>query len=276
VLAENEKRFKVHVAAGDMTSRALGGIEALVNTENDYMQMARIFESSTLSSSIRREGAHFNMGRLQEDTVQKMLDAKVEELLDETCGRPLMLGEVLYTPAGHALSDLRKNGARYILHAATVRVESITMRDQLRAIETSTGIERTIFNCFEAVKEIDANKGVICPPPWQEEQEKAKGSYQNIESIIFPVFGTGHGGRSVTEVLPEMARAIRDYLMDHADDNEFHIKDVYLCVYAAPDVDDAIWAFSERRGFKCIAGDCATGKTADKKEPARQNGGKAG
>ncbi len=104
----------LHVAAGDLAQ--VKGIDVLVSSENDYMQMARFFESRTVSSALRRGGAQLRGGRF-DDTIQKEIDSHLEGRV-----RPLQPGECVVTSAGGRHSDLVVfNGARYIVHVAAVQ-----------------------------------------------------------------------------------------------------------------------------------------------------------
>src|SRR5262245_6411683 len=64
----------LHIASGDLMQ--VRGIDVLVNSENDYMQMARAFEGRTISSVLRHRGAWVRDGRYV-DTIQVELDRQV-------------------------------------------------------------------------------------------------------------------------------------------------------------------------------------------------------
>ncbi len=82
----------LHVASGDLTKTR--GIDVLVNSENDYMQMARFFETRTVSSLLRRRGARIAGGKYI-DTIQQELDAQLGDR-----ARPVQAAEVFVTSAG--------------------------------------------------------------------------------------------------------------------------------------------------------------------------------
>lgn len=93
------------------------GIDVLVNSENDYMQMARFFETRTVSSLLRRRGARISGGKYV-DTVQQELDFQLGDR-----ARPVQAAEVFITSAGGPDSKLAtENKARYIFHVAAVQV----------------------------------------------------------------------------------------------------------------------------------------------------------
>lgn len=227
---------RIHLATGDMTQ--LGGIDVLVNSENDYMQMARIYESHTLSSTIRREGALIVKGRLREDTVQQELDDQINRR-SEICGRPITMGQVIVTHAGHPQSNLvQKRRARYIFHVATVRVDAMKLREHLTPIETDEGIREAVQNCLEMALEVDRLRGLISPEgtPRAVEEKEHEAQYQPISSIVLPLFGAGLGGRSTLEVLPPMLQSIRAFALAQADNPEFKLERIYLCVRSKSDI----------------------------------------
>lgn len=226
---------EVHLAGGDMA--AMKNIDVFVNSENGYMQMARIFEAKTISSILRYRASHIDEAqRLVEDTLQDELDLQVQALFGT---RPVGKNTVIATSAGHPGSQLRTvNNARFVLHTATVSVEGDGQTKRLAPIQDDSGMKDAVKNTLEKVLYIDEKKGVISPEGTEQrkEQEAARQNYVPIESIIFPVFGTGHGGRPVYEVAPLMIRAIKEFLLDHRDDLQFKLKDIYVCVFSEEDV----------------------------------------
>ncbi len=236
--------FNIHIATGDITK--LRNIDVLVNTENDYMQMARIYERATLSSALRREGSHIVKGRIREDTVQDELDDQIR--YSDFCGRPIAMGQVIPTTAGHPQSVLRMtNKARYIFHAATVRVDAITRNETLVPIETDDGLQRAVQNCLKLISEIDAQNGVIWTennPRYAAQQDDAA-QYDKIKSIIFPIFGAGHAGRSAFDVIEPMAIAFRNFVQANKANTDLALTDIHLCVFSETELPFAVKTFDE-------------------------------
>lgn len=229
---------KLHLAAGDITQ--MKDIDVLVNSENDYMQMARIFESRTLSSSLRTSGALVEQGRLVEDRVQEELDEQVK--VGYPFGLPIMIGEVLLTHAGHPESKLvKQQGARYIFHAATMRFEALSSSETLQPVGPE-GIETVTRNCLNAILELNEKQGQILQPDSRflsgehPSQQPAPDDYQPVTSIVFPIFGTGHGGRAIREVVPPMLRTFYYFLREMQDSEYCTIEDIYVAVYAEADI----------------------------------------
>ncbi len=78
------------------------------------------------------------------------------------------------------------------------------------------------------VNKVNKDCGV---PPAAKKQEKD--DYKPIESIIFPLLGTGAGGLSIDKVATLMARAIKEFVLDHP---ETSLKDIYISAYTMEDV----------------------------------------
>jgi len=242
---------RVHIAQGDMTD--MGAIDVLVNSENDYMQMARVFESDTLSSRLRYKGSHIVNKYVRDDTVQRYLDEIIQRNPD--LERPVTTTTCVATHAGHAKSKLRrktatngdKSGARYIFHVASVNVSP--NRDQIIPVSTDDEVIECVNNAFEKVIEVDAAQGVISFEGCEtyDDELKGKESYQAIESIILPLFGAGRGGRAATVVIPAMVDGIKRFLLAHRNNSVIRLKDIYLCIYSKSDVDVAEQAFLTKK-----------------------------
>lgn len=235
---KSTQRCNVHLAAGDMFEHS--GIDVYVNTENDYMQMARIFDAKTVSALSRYYGAHLDDAeRLVEDTIQDELDALIAKA--EYKSRPLGLGTVIATSAGLAepLSQLRsRNKIRYLFHAATVSVIGEGVDRELECTLTESGIKRLVRKTLEKVNEVNRHKGCISPEgtPQRAEQEAGKASYQTIRSIIIPIFGAGHGGRASEEIIPSLVKGVKEHLLDQAHKSTFTLDDIYIAAYFEEDV----------------------------------------
>lgn len=233
---------EIHLATGDIT--AMKGIDVIINTENDYMQMAPIYERGTLSASLRREGALIRNGHLVEDTVQQELDQQIAKS-PYFVSRPVSMTQIVPTHAGHPESRLVKlRGARYIFHAATVRVDLNAKSAPLVPIEDDDSIKDVVTNCLEMILEVDRLHGSILPEGYDDTTRD--GSYQAIRSIVFPLFATGHGGRPVSEVVPPMLEGIRNFLAEH---KQLALQRIHLCAFSEFDkktVEDAMDSFFER------------------------------
>jgi O-acetyl-ADP-ribose deacetylase (regulator of RNase III) len=230
---------EVCVAAGDMFE--MGGIDVYVNSENDYMQMARIFESRTVSALIRYYGSQLDdADRILEDTIQEELDRHIKAPGIRT--RPVSLGAVIATSAGRGGSYLReKCGARYVFHTATVSVEGDGIDKRLECGLRETGIRRCARATLEKVLEVDRNSGVVSPAdtPQHAEQQVQAAAYKPIRSIILPLFGSGHGGRPSEEIVPALVRGVKEFLVDVAADktnrDQCRLERIYLAAYFEED-----------------------------------------
>lgn len=231
VLEKNNRTYNLHIASGDISK--VRGIDVLVNSENDYMQMARFFESRTVSSMFRSLGAKTHGGKYF-DTIQKELDWQLRDW-----GRPVQAGEVFATSAGGPGSDLaRINKARYILHVAAV--QAVPADNTVIPYKQSSQIEACVRNSLLKLLEINRSQGIISPPDTDQckEQERLAAEGRGmVRSIIFPLFGTGQGGSAPADVLESMLSGITSFL-DDSDNDELAaiLSDIYISAFKEQDV----------------------------------------
>jgi O-acetyl-ADP-ribose deacetylase (regulator of RNase III) len=248
------KDLVIHIATGDMIE--MHDIDVLVNSENDYMQMARIFESKTVSALLRYYGSCIDKaGRLVEDTVQDELDCRIYAD-KELHKRPVGVSTVIVTNAGHPESSLiTRNHARYIFHTAAVSVEDGQYGKYLRPVQSDSGLKRCVKNTLDKILEMNAARGNIWPEGTDERKQAQEGekSYQPITSIVIPMFGSGHGGRETKEVIPAIVDGVHEFLIDRLEEkpNKLTLTDLYLCVYYQEDVEPMQQALS--KNFQKIA-----------------------
>jgi O-acetyl-ADP-ribose deacetylase (regulator of RNase III) len=198
----------MRVASGDLTTTT--GIDILVNSENDYMQMARAFEGRTVSAQLRARGAS-ESGNKYVDTIQNELDFQVGVGM-----RPVRPAQVFVTSAGGPDSRLaRDNRARYIFHVAAVHAD--VANRQVVPFHQRDQIEDCARACLRKLLELDRKKGVVSPkdtPQYKEQERLAKSGKWMARSILFPLFGTGQGGRPVRDAIKPMLSGIRSFLCD--------------------------------------------------------------
>jgi len=184
-----DPKVEIAIASGDMFE--INNMDVYVNSENDYMQMARIFESKTISALLRHHGSHIDRaGRVVADSVQDELDYIIKKDEDIKT-RPVMLSTVIATHAGHPESVLRKNRkARFIFHTATVSVEGEGVEKHLECRLTDSGIRRCVRASLEMILTVNKNKGDLTPrgaDPFEKLDGKAdKENYKPIDDIILP------------------------------------------------------------------------------------------
>lgn len=231
-LVAAKHHVSLHVASGDLSK--LRNIHVMVSSENDYMQMARFFESRTVSAILRRRGAQVSGGRYQ-DTIQQELDWQLGER-----GRPVQAAEVFPTSAGGPGSELaRVNKTRVILHVAAV--EAVAAENRVVPYKEAQEIEACVRAVLSKATDLNDLDGVFSPPgsPARAEQERwAANGDGSLRTIMFPLFGTGEGGLSAPEVVGPMLDAMIDHLSDS--DNERlaeALTDIYISAFAQPDVD---------------------------------------
>ncbi|MDX2078362.1 MAG: TIR domain-containing protein [bacterium] len=200
----------IYLAVGDLTE--FENIDVIVNSENNYMQMARFFENTTLSSTLRRKGSYNLDDAFLEDSVQRELDERVRAIYINQGQFPVPLEKVLVTSPGHKDSILANKEVRYIFHAST---NQVITADETYELQPFSGerIRRCVVNCLNKVNEVD----------------------ETIESIVFPIFGTGHNGMGIGECVPHMMDGMLRFIRN---DDKSNLKRIHLCVYSSNDVDE--------------------------------------
>jgi O-acetyl-ADP-ribose deacetylase (regulator of RNase III) len=220
--------FRLHLTVGNVLMLQPDTIDVIVNSENDYLQMARFFEIHTLSARLRVAGAHRVKGELIEDTIQYDLD-------QIPVRRPVPLQQVIVTRAGHPNGELRKKkGIKFIFHAITVQY-MIGGERPVKALDGELPTFETIKNCLEAVDETNQNIAL----------KQAAGVPDNflITSMALPLFGTGIGGSTIKSVAPAMAKGLALALEEVG---PFTLQNLHLLVYSAHEVEPVRAALAER------------------------------
>ena len=231
------ENFEVHVTSGDFTKTR--GIDVFVNSENDYMQMARFFESRTVSSLLRSRGARISAGKYI-DAIQQELDLQVG---DRT--RPVQPGEVFVTSAGVPDSRLAtENKTRYIFHVASV--QAIAAEAKVVPFQQPDQIEDCIRSCFLQLMKLNKSMGIVSPDGTEQrvEQERLAQNGDGLaRSILFPLFGTGHGGGSASYAIKHMLSGMLLFFSDPENVSlASELTDVYFVAFKQHDVDYVIHA----------------------------------
>lgn len=210
-----DKPYQIHIAAGDIID--LKNIDVIVNSENNYMQMARRLDNNTLSSALRFHGSKFRRKNLLADTVQDELNRAIEADDD---ARPVQIGSTFITSGGHADSNLvKKTKLRYIIHAATTRVD-INEADIYEFVPMNIGaIPDLTKDCLHDFDELN-----------QREENKDK----PLTNIFFPVFNAGEVEMSIEKVLVPMLKGIFNYFNENP---STHLKQIHFLAYTKNELD---------------------------------------
>jgi O-acetyl-ADP-ribose deacetylase (regulator of RNase III) len=207
------------LTVGNILDMPPGSLDAIVNSENDYLQMARFFEVNTLSARLRRFGAWFDKGRLREDTVQQELLQRGGDSL------PIPLRQVIATSAGHVKGDLRRvKKIKVILHAITVQFDVGNIAEPVRSFNSDDAFQETVRECLLKVDEVNQDAAF---------RESIDPEFKEIRSIAVPMFGTGMGGRSIQEIASHMVRGMHRALLDVG---AFSLREIHLLVYSPYEV----------------------------------------
>lgn len=226
------------IATGDATR--IKGYDILVNTENNYMQMARFFESKTLSWAIRTRGALLKNGEnLIEDTIQ---DDLYRQIRHAKLPSPIPVRTVIVTSAGNSESKIQKQTQfRYIFHVASVRIE-IKKQKVTPVGDTAQILE----NCFNLIQRMDEDNGQVL---YDENGHLSEvPSYQSPKSILFPVFGVGEGGNPLEQAVEEFVKGLKE------DDplialKQLAINKIGLSIFNYADLESVIAIF-KKHGFE--------------------------
>ncbi|MEO1286794.1 MAG: hypothetical protein AAFV93_03430, partial [Chloroflexota bacterium] len=242
VLSHPNTDIQFQIACGDAS--LMQGYEILVNTENNYMQMARFYETNTLSCAIRRNGAYFSGGRLKQDTIQEQLF----QYAAVNGGLPAPEASVFITSAGHKASDMRDIADyRYIFHVSAVRIDV-----GKRLIVPYNDVRSFITNSIMAIRDLEKTNGGI---------EKSDGSYivkpnddfKPIESILFPVFGAGNGGKTFEDAIQEIVTSFNRHLIAEVARRRIEsLKTVGIAIFFEEDVENVKQVFLNN-GFEVVS-----------------------
>jgi len=223
--------INLHVASGDLTKTI--GIDVFVNSENDYMQMARFFESRTVSSLLRSKGARISGGQYI-DAIQQELDSQIGNRTG-----PVQPGEVFVTSAGVPDSKLAiDNKVRYIFHVASV--QAIAAQAKVVPFQQPDQIEDCVRSCLAKLISLNRSNGIVSPLGSEQriEQERvAQNGSGKVNSILFPLFGSGQGGGSASYAISHMLSGMKRFFQDP--DNSAQISDltnIYFAAFTQPDV----------------------------------------
>jgi O-acetyl-ADP-ribose deacetylase (regulator of RNase III) len=240
-LVSNPQSVTLHVASGDIAK--IRNIDVIVNSENDYMQMARFFESWAVSSVLRRRGARVKDGRYQ-DTIQQELDWQLRER-----GRPVQASEVFHTSTGGPYSALaRENKARVILHVAAV--QAVDAESKVIPYKHPQQVEESVRAALSRMAALNEQHGVFSPPRTDQRAEharlKAAGQGQ-LTSIIFPLLGTGQGGAGTAEVIDPIVDGLVGFLSEPENLGLAEmLQEVYISAYTQEDLDTVTAALEQK------------------------------
>ena len=190
---------QIGIITGDL--QKVEEVDVWVNSENINMQMARPYDRS-ISAMIRFLGAKKDQTDAVEDDI--IANELSKALGNKTSVAP---GTVLYTSAG----DLAvTNNVKRILHAASV-------------IGQPGGGYSTIENISICVRNALA---VL--------DDKRKLGVENLQSILFPLMGTGDAKRNSEDVAKDLVDEAIAYLEDNPDSN---VKKVYFLAHNERDLE---------------------------------------
>jgi len=178
--------------------KKIKNVDIWVNSENTNMQMSRPFERS-ISATIRYEGAKKDRaGYVVDDLIANDLQAA-------TGGRDATPGNVIYTISGELE---RTNKVKRIFHAASV------VGQPGEGYKPINNIADCIYNALELV---------------DTDEELAD---ENLQSILFPLMGTGTTKLSAQGIADNLIDAALAYMEQNP---QSKINKIYFLVYNEQD-----------------------------------------
>jgi O-acetyl-ADP-ribose deacetylase (regulator of RNase III) len=232
------KKISIHIASGDIFR--LSNYDILVNSENDYMQMARIFDMASLSSNIRHYGSATEKGYL-EDTIQLEIEKTIAGR-----PRPVPPGTAISTSSGGPSSSLyRNNKVSHIIHVAAV--QAVLAEHRIVPLGAAEQIRDCVTAALIATQAICKANGVISPEgtPQNKLQQETASAFAP-KRIVLPLFGTGRGGQSPAVVGPTVLEAIVDFFLGPLfDEKHMLVTDFHISVFSEDDVDTMVNALAK-------------------------------
>ncbi|MCU0463629.1 MAG: TIR domain-containing protein [Anaerolineae bacterium] len=194
---------RMHLAWGNIAD--FSNVDVIVNSENIYMQMQRIFAADSVSKSIRINGSHISGNDIMEDSIQLELNEKIKAQYSKI---PVPLGTVLVTSSGHEQGELKQRGIKYVFHVAIVAAD---FNEQF-AVKDVKIVKRSVRNCLNETQNYVAD----------------------ISSIAFPVLATGNAGLNYEDSAKTMLSAFKDFLKDRPNTA---LTDIHLTAYTKGQLD---------------------------------------
>jgi O-acetyl-ADP-ribose deacetylase (regulator of RNase III) len=219
------KKISVHVTTGDIFR--LSNYQILVNSENDYMQMARVFDSKSISSQIRYDGGP------REDAIQAEIESAFR---NGRYTRPVPVSTAIVTSSGGKESKLYPKGISHIIHVAAVKTDLDARK--IAALTDEEKIRDCVASALSAAQDICRAQGVVSPEgtPQRQLQEANKAQFAPTR-IMMPLFGTGTGGKSVAEVGPVVLDAILEFFVSPLyEEKDMGLTDFHVSVFLEDDV----------------------------------------
>jgi len=194
---------EIGIITGDIQN--IKEADVWVNSENTNMQMARHFDRS-ISGTIRYLGAKKDIGgRVEDDLIANELSALIK-------GKDVAAGVVIPTGSGELKES---NNVKMIFHAASV--------------EGQVGIGYT------PIKDIGE-----CIRNALELADSSKLKEENIQSILFPLMGTGTTKLEPEQVAEELIGAAISYIEENT---QTKIQKVYFLAYNEQDLEICMHIF---------------------------------
>lgn len=212
-----DKKHRVGIWRGNITD--VRGVDAWVNPENTFMEMARSYDVS-ISAIIRYLGAEWYRNNSDSDdfVFRSLLDAVSRK---DGVERPVPPGSVYITGSGRLR---KKHKVKVIAHVACVEPRDVS----------------TPGSGYKPVGDIGACVTSVL-------SELSKPQHRDIASVLVPLFGTGTAGGDLHATTEILARSAVDFLRTA---RPSRLKTVYFLAYTNKDLDSSVSALENLEGLE--------------------------
>lgn len=170
----------VGIATGNLAE--LTGVDILVNSENNQLEMDATFHQS-VSAALNAAGAKWDE---RGNWIEKTIDLELQAIRRDL-ELPLKPGAVVVTSPG----SLRKVGVRYILHVVAV----VSKRNWGVQPATPLRLAECVTNVLSRIDELSNEK-------------------EPLKTVAFPILAAGEGGIKVSDIAQRLIESAVRYLED--------------------------------------------------------------
>ena len=210
---------EIAIMKGDI--RGAKQFDVWVNSENTYMEMARLWDRS-VSAVIRKLGAV----RQPPYHIYRMMDAQGLALAEKMGTKTVVdLGTVFLTQVDPSSDLSKKHNAKCVAHVAAVEPNQTGY-----GFKSGNQTEKCIKNVFAALVDY---QGIGKKPP-------ARGKIPHLKSVLFPLFGAGDGGAHSALVAHQIAYTLHKLLTEAGKDSSLsrlNLDRIGLIAYQQSDFD---------------------------------------
>lgn len=207
---------EINILKGDI--RGSENFDVWVNSENTYMEMARLWDRS-VSAVIRKLGSV----RQPPYNIYRLMDAQGLALAEQMGTRTVVdLGTVFLTPVDQASDMSKKHNVKCVAHVAAVEPNQTGY-----GFKSGNQTDKCVRNVFDSLAEYQG-------------LNRKKSKAPELSSILFPLFGAGDGGAHAALVAHQFAFTLSDILKDpksRLELDKLQLKRIGIIAYKQSDFD---------------------------------------